>query len=84
MIKGVLDKMSFHLRMIFDLVYLVPSFIFIGFFILGSKVINVGSDTFGNFSKGLTKLAIILDYRRLQMFCLALQPSQKIGPDLPF
>ena len=48
MIKGVPDKMSFHLRMIFDLVYLVPSFIFIGFFILGSKVINVGSDTFGN------------------------------------
>ena len=49
-------------------------------------VINVKSDTFGNpiFTKGLTKLAIILDYTRPWMLCLALQPRQKIGPDLPF
>ena len=30
-----------------------------------------------NFSKGLTKLAIILDYKCPWMLCLALQPGQK-------
>ena len=35
---------------------------------------RVGSDTFGDpiFQKGLTKLAIILDYKRPWMLCLAL------------
>ena len=33
------------------------------------------------FSKGLTKLAIILDYKRLCMLCPAFQPGPKIGPD---
>ena len=41
-----------------------------GFMIQG-KVINVGSDTFGNpiFSEGLTKLAMIPKYKRPRMLC---------------
>ena len=42
---------------------------------------RVRSDTF---SKELTKLAIILDYKRPWMLCLALQPGQKSGMILPF
>ena len=30
-------------------------------------------------SKGLTKLAILLDYRRFQMFCRALQLRQRLS-----
>ena len=49
------------------------------------KVINVESDTFGNpILKGLTKLAIIPDYKRPWMLCLALQPGRKSGLILPF
>ena len=36
------------------------------------------------FSKGLTKLAIILDYKRPWMLCLAFQPGQKLGMILSF
>ena len=36
------------------------------------------------FFKGLTKLAVILDYKRPWMLCLALQPGQKSGMILPF
>ena len=45
------------------------------------KVINLGSDTFGNpnFSKGLTKLAIFPDYKCPGWICLALPPGQKFG-----
>ena len=51
-----------------------------------SKVINFGSDAFSNpiFQKVFKKLAIILDYKRPWMLCLALQPGQKLGIILPF
>ena len=44
------------------------------------KVINLGSDTFGNpiFSNGLTKSAILLDYKRPWMLCLALPAHRKV------
>ena len=50
------------------------------------KVIIVGSDHLRqpNFSKGLTKLAIILDYKHPWMNCLDFQPGQKSGMILPF
>ena len=35
-------------------------------------------------SQDLTELAIILDYKRPWMLCLALQPDQKSGRILPF
>ena len=42
------------------------------------KVINVGGDTFGNpISKGLTNLAIILDYKRPGMLWLAFASSSQ-------
>ena len=46
--------------------------------ILG-KVMNLGSNTFGTHSKGLTKLAILPNYRRPQMLCIALRLRQKSG-----
>ena len=36
------------------------------------------------FLKGHTKLAVILDYKRPWMLCLALQPGQKSDVILPF
>ena len=42
------------------------------------RVINLGSDTFGNFLKGLTKVAILLDYKCPRMLCLALPPHRKV------
>ena len=42
-----------------------PKIFLVGFLALSIKIINVGSDAFGNpnFSQGLTKLVIILDYK---------------------
>ena len=44
------------------------------------KVINVGSDTFGNpiFQRGLKKLAIFPDYRHPGLICLALPACRKV------
>ena len=44
------------------------------------RVINLGRDNFGNpiFQKGLTKLAILLDYKCPRMLCLALPTCQKL------
>ena len=46
------------------------------------KVINVGSDTFGN--PIFQKVLLILDYKHPWMLCLALRPGQKSGEILPF
>ena len=45
-----------------------------------SKVINLERDTFGKhiFSKSLTKSAILNDYKRPRMLCLALLPRGKV------
>ena len=45
-----------------------------------SKVFDVESNTFCNtiHSKGLKKLAILLDHKRPWMLCLALRPHQKV------
>ena len=45
------------------------------------KVVYLESDTFGNanFSKRLTKLAILPDYKCPGLLCLALLPCQKSG-----
>ena len=44
------------------------------------RVTRVGSDTFGDpISKGLTKLAILLDYKCPELICLALPAGQKFG-----
>ena len=45
------------------------------------RVVNLGSDTFGNpiFLKGLTKLAILLNYKCPELLCLALPPHQILG-----
>ena len=70
-IKNVITKMGF-IRKKFGI---ITQFI--------SKVVDLGSDTFSNpsFQKELTKLAILLDYKRSGLLCLALLPRQKIGPD---
>ena len=70
-IKNVITKMGF-IRKKFGI---ITQFI--------SKVVDLGSDTFSNpsFQKELTKLAILLDYKRSRFLCLALLSRQKIGPD---
>ena len=47
---------------------------------LAIKVMNLGSNTFGNpfFSKGLTKLAILPNYRHPLILCLAFRSCQKL------
>jgi hypothetical protein len=46
---------------------------------MGDKVINLGSDTRQpTFSKGLTKLAILFDFKH-PYFCLIYWPCQKSG-----
>ena len=56
----------------------IPMVFYIG------KVIKLGSNHLrqSNFSKGLTKLAILPDYKcRRMLYLLALPPLSKIGPD---
>jgi hypothetical protein len=49
------------------------------------RVVNLGSVTFGkhNFSKGLTKSAILPDFKCPRMLCLGLPPHREV-PKLDF
>ena len=54
------------------------------YIIFTAKVIILGNNHLrqSNFSKGLTKLAILPDYKcRRMLYLLALPPLSKIGPD---
>ena len=57
----------------------------VGIHSIKGRVVNLGSVTFGkhNFSKGLTKSAILPNFKRPRMLCLGLPPHREV-PKLDF